>query len=162
MEVMMLEKRSRPLPSGATQNYPKDWSGDVPEEFARAWINDGGAVAVAGASGAMFTEDQAFVLRHAANQMIENINAEASASQEPQAPAAEQQDGGDGADAGEGDPDEDVIDLAAMTEDALRELAKEANIRSYASMKRETLIAKLTEAMQADLESADGEDEASD
>lgn len=41
--------------------------------------------------------------------------------------------------------EEDAIDLDTLSDDEIKELAKEAGIKNYANMKRETRIAKLLE-----------------
>lgn len=67
-----------PLASGAEESYPVKWSGNVPDHYGETWIAEGKAERVAGAQAFPgFTEDEAFVLKAAAQQAIAVANAAA-------------------------------------------------------------------------------------
>lgn len=70
MDVQMIEKRSVPLASGATQTYPAGWSGSVPTEFGAQWVAEGAAIPLLGASAHGFTPEQHAVLAYAADQAL--------------------------------------------------------------------------------------------
>lgn len=84
MEIRMKAPGSFNLPSGAVQTCPENWTGEVPEETAAYFVNQGLAEIIADPGTALFTPEQAAVLAAAADQALA-IVAEAIDAQPPAA-----------------------------------------------------------------------------
>lgn len=135
MDVQMIEKRSVPLASGATQTFPAGWIGSVADELAAQWIAEGAAVGVAGVSSQGFTPAQHAVLAAAADQAL------LLAAQEQV--AEEQQ--GEGGEGGEKEPE---ISLDDLRKDELLELAVQAGIEGAGEMRKDELLDALKALQQ--------------
>lgn len=127
MQIHLHETREWPTPSGAMQQFPAGWSGDVPDAAAAKWISEGVAERIAAppVAGAL-TPRQTAILARAADEI------EALAGQQG-APVGD-----------DADDDGGEVDLNAMTDDELRLTAESLGIKPGRKSR-----AKLIEAIEA-------------
>lgn len=131
----MIEKRSVPLASGATQTFPAGWTGNVPNECGAQWVAEGAAVPLLGASAQSFTPEQHAVLAYAADHALAIAAEQQAAEQNGTADAS-----GDSDDLTDELPDgsDDEISLDELTKAELLELA--AGIDGADKLRKSELI----------------------
>lgn len=138
MEIITIVECKRELPSGAIQSYPAGKQFDVPADIGRKWIGEGKATAAAIAPGAAFTPEQVAVLTAAADHALA-VTAAATAD----AADGETTEGSSGELTVDPDPDEQHVDLNAMSINDLRALAREVGIKGAQTMSRAAIVAEL-------------------
>lgn len=157
--VIVAEGAKRKLASGATQSYPVNWSGDVPDADARRFIEEGRAQPATGAISD-FSADEKLALKVLAQHTLQAA-ADAVSSGENDAGDDANDEGDDATvkaaggdeEQGEVEPDPDGQDPAdvirALSKEDLHALAKSRNVRFVARSRADIeadLIAQIAAA----------------
>jgi len=135
--TVVADKLEMPLPSGAKQSFPKNWSGSVPDDFGADALKAGKAILTATVQSTEFSNEQKAILKAAADQILAQQAALTAAQQTTPPPAVE------AINPETGEPLED------MTVAQLVELAETLEIEGGKKLKKAELIAAIVAALTA-------------
>ena len=148
MYVKMLQLETIPVDKRTSKNYTVDWSGEVDDVLATAWIKKGSAVrTTAKAAKPKLTDAETAVLKAAAQQALKGTGESVDPETGEVLDDDSASDAGDDGDASREDGKQSPAEvLASMTRKELDALAKQHGIRATARSRKDVeadILAKL-------------------